>query len=97
MQTVLRVFFVVEPHVMDAPLVPAASLTAPAAGSPVGTAGAGSLGEETTTFEYDAENNLRSVTDALGNVETNAFDRDRAHQRQNMCQRLGCWDHDCAS
>ena len=40
-QTVLRVFFVVEPHLMDAPMVPAASLTAPAAGSPVGTAGAG--------------------------------------------------------
>ena len=38
-QTVLRVFFVVEPHLMDAPLVPAASLTAPGAGSPIGTPG----------------------------------------------------------
>src|SRR6185369_2358602 len=30
---------------------------------------------ETTTFEYDAENNLRSVTDAEGNVTRHAYDQ----------------------
>ena len=39
-----------------------------------GTTGAGSLGAETTTYTYDAENNLRNVVDALGNSATAGFD-----------------------
>ncbi len=37
----LRVFFVVEPTQLDTPMIPTASLTAPPAGSPIGTAGPG--------------------------------------------------------
>lgn len=37
----LRVFFVVEPTQLDAPMIPAASLTDPLAGSPIGSAGPG--------------------------------------------------------
>jgi YD repeat-containing protein len=36
---------------------------------------AGTPAQELTTFEYDAENKLRKVTDALGNVTTNGYDR----------------------
>ena len=37
----LRVFFVVEPTQLDTPMIPAVSLTAPPAASPIGTAGPG--------------------------------------------------------